>query len=66
MDRESMRNLRLDRRLTRRRGWISPDDLEASLEALPDVAEKGELVRAAEEARESGDEPEAPSDPSPA
>ena len=45
------RSLRLDRRLTRRRGWISPEELERELEALPDVADKG--VRGDPE----GDEP---------
>jgi hypothetical protein len=35
------RNLRLDRRLIRRRGWIPEEELERELEALPDVAEKG-------------------------
>jgi hypothetical protein len=40
MDRETISKLRLDRRLTGRRGWISPDDLERELEALPDVSEK--------------------------
>jgi hypothetical protein len=39
-----MRDLRLDRRLQRRRGWISAQDLEEALESLPDVAAKGELV----------------------
>ena len=37
---ESMRNLELDKRLTGRRGWISPQDLEKALEALPDASEK--------------------------
>lgn len=40
MDRETISKLRLDRRLIRRRGWISPDDLEREIEALPDVANK--------------------------
>ena len=40
MDRETISKLRLDRRLTLRRGWISPDDLERELEALPDVSDK--------------------------
>ena len=40
MDRETMSKLRLDKRLTSRRGWISPDDLERELEALPDVSSK--------------------------
>ncbi|MDJ0788937.1 MAG: hypothetical protein QNK05_19195 [Myxococcota bacterium] len=41
---ESMKNLRLDRRLTRRRGWVDPADLASELDALPDVADKAEVV----------------------
>ena len=52
MDRESMRRLRLDRRLIRRRGWISEEDLERELAALPDVSHKIAPV---------GGEPSAPS-----
>ncbi len=40
MDRDSMKRLRLDRRLIRRRGWISQRDLERELSALPDVSDK--------------------------
>jgi hypothetical protein len=40
MDREMISKLRLDKRLSRRRGWISPDDLDRELEALPDVSTK--------------------------
>ena len=40
MDRETISKLRLDKRLISRRGWISPDDLERELEALPDVSSK--------------------------
>ncbi len=40
MDRESMKRLKLDRRLIRRRGWISQQDLERELSALPDVSDK--------------------------
>lgn len=40
MDRDAISKLRLDRRLTSRRDWISPEDLERELEALPDVASK--------------------------
>ena len=40
MDRKSMRRLRLDRRLIRRRGWVSEEDLERELTALPDVSHK--------------------------
>jgi len=34
------KNLRLDKRLIRRRGWIPDDELRRSLEALPDVSNK--------------------------
>jgi hypothetical protein len=40
MDRESMKRLRLDRRLIRRRGWVSKEELERELTALPDVSHK--------------------------
>jgi len=39
-----IRDLRLDRRLQYRRGWISSQDVEEALGTLPDVAAKGELV----------------------
>jgi hypothetical protein len=53
MDRESMQRLRLDRRLIRRRGWLSEEDLERELAALPDVSHKIAPV---------GGEPSAPSE----
>lgn len=40
MDRETLRDLRLDRRLIRRRGWIASDELTQELEALPDASDK--------------------------
>ena len=40
MDRESMKRLKLDRRLIGRRGWISQQDLERELSSLPDAADK--------------------------
>jgi hypothetical protein len=40
MDRESTQRLRLDRRLIRRRGWLSEEELERELAALPDVSHK--------------------------
>jgi hypothetical protein len=40
MDRESMKSLRLDRRLIRRRRWISAKELASELEQLPDVSHK--------------------------
>ena len=38
--------LRLDRRLSGRRGWIGEEDLARELERLPDVADKAEWVEA--------------------
>jgi hypothetical protein len=56
MDRESKERLRLDRRLVRRRGYISPEELERELSQLPDVAHKAVPLEP-EEGSESG-EPE--------
>lgn len=53
MDRESTRRLRLDRRLIRRQGWLSEEELERELAALPDVSHKIAPV---------GGEPPAPSE----
>ncbi|UCE84911.1 MAG: hypothetical protein JSU66_11200 [Deltaproteobacteria bacterium] len=47
---ESIRHLRLDRRLLTRRDWISDPELDQELAALPDVADKG--VPLGEEAEE--------------
>ena len=40
MERESTQRLRLDRRLMRRRGWLSEEELQRELAALPDVSHK--------------------------
>ncbi len=40
MDRKSLERLKLDWRLIRRRNWISSDELQRELDALPDVADK--------------------------
>lgn len=40
MDQDSVRRLRLDRRLRGRRGWISQKEFDDSLMALPDAADK--------------------------
>jgi hypothetical protein len=37
---EALRNLRLDRRLLERRGWITRDERERALAQLPDVSGK--------------------------
>lgn len=39
MDRDSLKQLRLDRRLIRRRGWIADQELAQVLENLPDVSQ---------------------------
>ena len=60
MDRESMKKLRLDRRLIRRRGWIRPNELEKELSRLPDVSDK---VAPIEEDAPGANEADAPPDP---
>ena len=40
MNRDSIQQLRLDRRLIKRRGWISADELDKEIEALPDASDK--------------------------
>lgn len=58
MDRQSRERLRLDRRLIRRRGHMSPEELERALGALPDVAAKAIPIRVEEPARKEAREPE--------
>jgi hypothetical protein len=43
---DATKQLRLDRRLAGRRGWIGGDELARELERLPDIADKAELVDA--------------------
>ena len=40
MNRDALKQLRLDRRLINRRTWIAPSELERELESLPDVSGK--------------------------
>lgn len=49
MNRQSMQNLRLDRRLIDRGEWISRPELDSELEALPDVGHKGMTLGQAED-----------------
>jgi hypothetical protein len=51
MNRESLDKLRHDRRLIRRRGWMSPAELDCALEQLPDVAGKATTLGAESDAR---------------
>jgi hypothetical protein len=53
MDRDSMERLKLDRRLTGRRNWISPEELARALEALPDASHKIARTDTAEPAQSS-------------
>ena len=46
MHEPAKKQLRMDRRLLGRRGWTQPEEIARELEALPDVAEKAELVDA--------------------
>ena len=43
---DAIKQLRSDRRLTGRRGWIEPKELAREIERLPDVAAKGDLIEA--------------------
>lgn len=54
MDRKSMSQLKFDKRLAHRRGWIEQEELKTELAALPDVADKI-----------APDEPEEPESPAP-
>ena len=57
MNRDAMQKLRLDRRLIRRRGWVSKAELEKELESLPDVSDK--IASPDDEHAESEDAPPA-------
>jgi lipase chaperone LimK len=58
MDRQSRERLQLDRRLIRRRGHMTQEDLERALDALPDVADKSVVIRVEEPSRKETPEPE--------
>ncbi|MEN8184013.1 MAG: hypothetical protein ABFS46_15915 [Myxococcota bacterium] len=50
---QSLRGLALDRRLIRRRCWISPQELEEQLSTLPDVSDR--IAETSDELEESGE-----------
>ena len=50
MERGSMENLKFDKRLRKRRDWISPSDAEAYDAALPDVSDHRWVEETADEA----------------
>jgi hypothetical protein len=63
MHRDSMQQLRLDRRLIRRRGWISAEELARELAALPDAASKATTLGETTQGGSTGDSPsEKPTD----
>ena len=54
--RESAKNqLRLDRRLVGRRGWVAAEEVEREIAALPDVSSKADLIDAPDAARRRED-----------
>lgn len=57
MNNESLTKLRLDRRLLRRKDWLSPAELEQAVSQLPDAAGKSTTLGAAADERSGeGDE----------
>lgn len=56
MNRESLTKLQLDRRLVRRKGWISKKELDAAEKALPDVGSKATTLGEVIDESGSGDE----------
>jgi hypothetical protein len=58
MNRDANEKLRLDRRLLRRRGWISEAELDQALTELPDVSHK-----IAPPESEEGEGPATPQEP---
>jgi len=61
----SMENLKFDKRLAARRGWLDPQDAEERLTSLPDVSDKAEVVAVAGEESGSpsgGSGPETPAE----
>ena len=58
MDRKSLEQLRLDRRLTSRRGWLAKEELDRELEALPDAAESATPLGEANDSEESSPAPD--------
>ena len=55
---DALRDLKLDRRLASRRGWVTPEELAAGLAALPDVSHKKAEPPPA--AAAAGEPPQAP------
>jgi hypothetical protein len=56
MVQDHKRNLKFDRRLLRRRGWIDPEELGKALADLPDVSHKAAPQGEAERDSSNGGE----------
>jgi len=62
MNRESLNKLHLDRRLLRRKGWISSKELDSALKELPDAGAKATTLGAIEDQKEAAAEAPSGSD----
>ena len=61
MEKQPMDGMQLDKRLLERPGWITSEELERELSALPDVADK--IDPREDDPSGEFDEPNAPSEP---
>jgi hypothetical protein len=57
MNKRSLEKLRLDRRLTGRRGWISKENLTTEIEKMPDASEKVATAEVRPDPEESDAQP---------
>ena len=55
---DSMKNLRFDKRLLRRRGWISAEEFARELESLPDAEPRAERIAVLETPKSRAEPPE--------
>ena len=62
---ESTENLKFDKRLSRRRGWVGEEDQSAHLEALADVSDKMYSAEEEEAAAAAAEEAAASAEPTP-
>ena len=62
MTHDTIRKLKFDRRLLRRRGWVDPTELAKELADLPDVSHKAEIAGRGEGSSPEPGEPPAQGD----
>lgn len=58
MHEDAKKQLRIDRRLTGRRGWIRHEEFERELKALPDVSDKADVIDAPTAGRKGESSPQ--------